>query len=94
MIILACLLHGIDYSHVAPACTYLAGRNFFLKESPQLASNQTSPVCYQSSLTVINEALHLPKTNYALPVLDKKVCSVCDKSRLTCLRQIKPYLYN
>lgn len=65
-----------------------------------MASNQTLPVCYQSSLTVINEALHLPKTNYALPVLDKKVCSVCDnldlpvldKSNLTFIIKIKSYL--
>lgn len=48
----------------------------------------------KSSLPVISEALHLPQTNHALPVWDKKICSVCDKSRPTCLRQIKPYLHN
>lgn len=53
----------------------------------------------KSSLPVISEALHLPQTNHALPVLDKKICSVCDKSRptldksnLTYIIKIKSYL--
>lgn len=55
----------------------------------------------KSSLPVISEALHLPQTNHALPVLDKKKSvqfvtnldlPVLDKSNLTYIIKIKSYL--